>query len=290
MREVVALVVGVLSILSSADLRAQKSQASRGTAKIVGFQIEIEDLGVDPVVREANRMFLGPRRLQYDSEIDESGAPLSTMVFRRQDQSYLILFHETKEALVYDLEEFEKYTEKSAALQDRLWERLTEGRSPEEAEALKKMRESKRETGRLGQEAMRAGLELKKTDERGELDGHPWRKYQEFRSGILSREFLVTPWSHLSIDAETSEIFKEIAVYNERKLEISDGMSRVPAPFEHYEKFEGFPLVVRQFDADGNLVFSATVTSIDGVEDTEGLFGNPGYPEEGLADRVRTIE
>ena len=47
---------------------------------------------------------------------------------------------------------------------------------------------------------------------------------------------------------------------------------------------------MRQFDGDGTLVFTATVTSIEEVDDSEGLFENPGYPEEGLSDRVRSLE
>jgi hypothetical protein len=290
MRKLVVLMAGVLPILGGADLRAQEAQIEQGGAKILKFEIVAEDLGVDPTVTETNLLYLGPKALQFDSEVGESGAPLSSMVFRRQDQSYLILFHEVNEALVYDIEEFEEYTVKNEALQDRLWERLTEGQTPEEAEALRKMRASKRETGRLGQEAMRAGLELKKTDQTGEMDGHPWRKFQEFRSGTLSREFLVTPWSHLGVDNETSEIFDEIAAFDEQRREISKGMSRAPDSFEHYDEFDGFPLVVRQFDGAGNVVFTATVKSIEPVTNDEGLFENPGYAEEGLADRVRTLE
>jgi hypothetical protein len=290
MRKLVTLIAGVLPILGGADLRAQEAQIDQGGAKILKFEIAAEDLGVDPAVKETNLLYLGPKALQFDSDVGELGVPLSSMVFRRQDQSYLVLFHELNEALVYDIEEFEEYTVKNEALQDRLWERLTEGRSPEEAEALKKMRESKRETGRLGQEAMRAGLELKKTEETGEMDGHPWRKFQEIRSGTLSREFLVTPWSHLGVPKEMSKIFDEIAAFGEQKREISKGLSTAPDPFEHYDEFDGFPLVVRQFDGAGNVVFTATVKSIETVTNEEGLFENPGYPEEGLSDRVRTLE
>ena len=290
MRGFVFLLVGTVSMMVASDLPAQEPQAIQKAAKIVRFELAIEDLGVDPAVRETALVFLGPDAIRLDSEVDEAGSPVSSMIFRRKEEGYLILFHETEEAVIYDLDEFREFTEKSDALQDRMWERLTEGRSPEETEALKKMRVSKRETARLGQVAMRAGLELEKTDESGELDGYPWRKYRELRSGTLSREFLVTPWEHLGIEGETARIFNEIASFSEEKQKISSGMSRAPEPFEHYVDLGGFPLVVRQFDGEGNLVFTTTVTAIESIEDSESLFQNPGYPEEGMADRVRTIE
>lgn len=289
MRGFMILLLGSLSMLIGSDLHSQELQSTKASAKILKFEIDVEDLGVDPVVQEKDRVLLGPDALRLDSDVDDSGTPLSSLVFRRRDRSYLILFHESKEAVVYDLAEFKEFTEKSEALQNRLWERLAEGRPPEEAEILTKMRESKRETARLGQEAMQAGLELKKTEETGELDGHPWRKYQEFRHGTLSREFLVTPWTHLGVQDETSRIFEEIKAFDDQKREFSQGMNRAPDPFGHYVEFGGFPVVVRQFDGGGNIVYTATVTSIEEVEDSGDLFQNPGYQEEGMADRVRVI-
>ena len=94
----------------------------------------------------------------------------------------------------------------------------------------------------------------------------------------------------LGIEGETAKIFIEIATFSEEKQKLSAGMSRAPEPFEHYADFGGFPLVVRQFDGEGNSVFTTTVTAIDWIEDTEALFQNPGYPQEGMADKVRTIE
>lgn len=290
MRGIVCLLVCSLAVAAGSESQAQESQAAIAEEKILRIEIDFEDSSVDPVVREKNRLYLGPNALQFDTVIDESGQPVSSAIFRRKDQSYLILLHEPKESVVYDVEEFRRYTAKNKALQDRLWERLAEGRPPEEVEALEKMRESKRETASLGEEAMRAGVKLEKTEESGELGGHPWTKYQEYISGSLSREFLVTPWAHLGVHAETSEIFEEIAAFDDQKREISPGMSRVPNPFEHYDEFDGYPLVSRQFDGEGNIVFTATVTSIETMEETEGLFENPGYPEKGMADRVRTLE
>ena len=289
MRFIALLIAGSMTMIVGSISWAQVLEQEERASVAIRFETDIEDTGVEPPVRERGRVILGPNAVRVDGEVDESGSPSSSMIFRREKQGYLILFHETEEAVVYDLPEIEEYVEKNEVLQDRLWKRLTAGRSPEETEALMKMRESRKETARLGQDAMLAGLKLVKTEEKGESDGHPWTKFQEFRSGTLAREFLVTPWEHLGVSAETAAVFQETGQFAAQRLEISQGLDRAPDPFQHYAEFGGFPLVVRQFDGEGNVVYKSTVTSIEKVENCATLFENPGYQEEGLSDRVRVI-
>jgi len=290
MRRINWLFIGAVSLVLASGAWAQETDSAEGAEKTVRFEIALEDSSVTPAIPEKGAVMLGPGAVRMDSELDESGSPSSSMIYQRESKSYLVLFHDNEEAVVYDVGEFKRYAEKNEALQEKLWERLSMGRSPEESEALKKMRQSRRETARLGQQAMQAGLKLEKTEETGVLDGHSWVKFQELRSGTLAREFLVTPWEQFGIGEETSEIFEEIADFAEQRREISGGMNRAPDPFEYYDEFGGFPLVMRQFDGEGNVVLESRVTAIETVESSEALFQNPGYPEEGLADRVPVIE
>jgi hypothetical protein len=284
------LYFGFVGLLLGPALGAQEAAKPPAKPTTIRFEIAIEDSSVEPPVHETDAIFLGSEAVRLDSLVDDSGSASMSVIYRRKQKDYLILFHEVEEAVVYDLEEFGRFTDKKKALQERLWERLSSTGSPEEAEVLSKMRESRREAGRLQIQAERLGLRLEKTDETGQTDGHPWTKYREFRSGSLAREFLVTPWQHLGIGAETSEVFEEIAFFAERRKEISEGLDRAPDPFQHFDAFGGFPLVVRQFNGEGEVVFESTVTAIETLEDSDAVFKNPGYAEEGLADRVRELE
>lgn len=293
MRRLVLGLISALSLIVGPVIQAQEETEIRPEiqqdSKVMRFEIRGVEPGTDSADYEGGVFYLGPGALRMDASGEDSETMASSLIYLRQDKSYMVLMHETEEAVTYDLEEFARYTEKNEALQEKLWERLAGAASQEEAEAMLELRRVRREAAIAKNKILKATLNLEKTDVTGEMDGHVWTLYREFAGETVTREYLVTPWDDLGITEETSEIFEETAYFAAQKKEISGGLSLAYDPFQHYDQFDGYPLVMRQLNADGSVVLDVKVTAIQAVDDPGDLFENPGYPEKGLSETVRVI-
>lgn len=292
MRILVLGLISALLLIVGPVIQAQEEAEDQPEihSKVMRFEIRAVEPGTESAGHEAGVFYLGPDALRIDTSGEDPESMASSLIFLRQEKRYLVLMHETEEAVTYDLEEFARYTKKNEALQEKLWERLAGAASPEEAEAMLELRRVRREAGVARNKLLKATLDLEKTDVTGEMDGYAWTLYRELAGETVMREFLVAPWDDLGIAEQTSEIFEETAYFAAQKKEISGGLSLAYDPFQHYDQFDGYPLVMRQLNADGSVVLEVKVTAIQEVDDPGEFFENPGYPEKSLSETVRVIE
>lgn len=274
------LAVGALYLLAGVGVGEDQTEA-----KAIRIQQEIIDSRLPQPASETTVTWLGRGSLRVDTELDSSSTPMVSTIFRRDSQGYLILDHDTKEALIYDREQVRLIAARREEAQQRLMERVDDDPTGTAA-AIVRLQEQRKVTAGRSLAKDQVDVLFEKTSETGELEGTPWIKYREVRNGLVTQEFLVTPWDQLSVGAGVVEVLEDLGRFVKEAQEISIGAVRVPNPYESSMRLGGFPIAGRRFDGDGNIVLETKLISIDTVEDDGSVFGNPGYPERGVAENL----
>lgn len=286
------LLLNVVLLAFSPAPGAAQAGDSESDAKATRIRQETTNSRVSPPTTDVMITILGRSALRLDTELDAEGAPLVSTIFRVEQDSFLILLHDTQEAAIQDREQLRVIAERRQALEKRLEERLAEDPTGEAA-AHARMLELRKETARLEAEKDRegkpAGVRFEKTSESGELLGYPWNKYRQVRDGLLVQELLVTPWADLGIGDEAALVFERMSRFVEDAMEIAGGVRRMENPYEPYLELGGFPLVIRYFNPQGDSIAETRAVSIETVV-ANGVFENPGYPEKGIAADLPELE
>jgi hypothetical protein len=120
--------------------------------------------------------------------------------------------------------------------------------------------------------------EVVKTSATGTTNGYPWVKYDVTQEGEKIREYLVTDWSKLDIDASTFDVFKDMAEFLEGftkglGMDMGDVMEN---PFDEASGLDGFPVVTNDLEG-GTVRRSTELTTVTTGDVDAGLFQNPGY-------------
>lgn len=290
-RDLGLLLSGVLFAISPVPGFAQ-TRGLESDAKALRIRQEITDSRFSPPATEVLITTLGRGAFRLDTELDAEGAPAISSIFRVEQDSFLILFHDTQEAAIQDRVQLRVVAERRKALEKRLEERLAEDPTGEAA-AHARMLELRKDTARLeaeqDQEGEQVGRRFEKTSESGEILGYPWNKYRQVRDGLLVQELLVTPWADLGIGDEAALVFERLSRFAEDSLQIAGGVSRLENPYEPYLEIGGFPLVIRYFNSQGESMVETRAVSIETVAGN-GVFENPGYPEKGIAEDLAELE
>ena len=285
------LLSGVLLAISP-DPGSAQTRGLESAAKALRIRQEITDSRFSPPAKEVMITTLGRGAFRLDTEFDAEGAPGVSSIFRVDKDSFLILFHDTQQAAIQDREQLRVVAERRKALEKRLEERLAENPTSEDA-AHGRMLELRKETARLEgeqhQEGKQVGRRFEKTSESGELLGYPWNMYRQVRDGLLVQELLVTPWADLGIGDGAALVFERLSRFAEDSLEMAGGVSRMENPYEPYLEIGGFPLVIRYFNPQGEPTMETRAVSIETVVGN-GVFDNPGYPEEGIAEDLPELQ
>lgn len=285
------LLSGLLLVISPAPGFAQAS-GLEGAPEALRIRQVTTDSRLSPPATEAQIATLGRGAFRLDTELADDGDPAISSIFRVDEDNFLILFHDTQEAAIQDREQIRAVAERRKALEKRLEERLAEDPTGEAA-AHARMLERRKEAARLEAEQDRedkpAGLRFERTSDTGELLGYRWIKYRQVRDGLPVQELLVTPWADLGIGDEAALVFERMSRFAEDSMEIAGGANRLENPYEPYLELGGFPLVVRYLDPEGEPIVETRAVSIETVVAT-GVFENPGYPEEGIAEDVPDLE
>ncbi|MGB5295432.1 MAG: hypothetical protein WBP34_10815 [Thermoanaerobaculia bacterium] len=286
------LLLNVVLLAFSPAPGAAQAGDPESDARATRIRQETTNSRTSPPTTEVMITILGRGALRLDTELDAEGAPLVSTIFRVEQDSFLILLHDTQEAAIQDREQLRVIAERRQALEKRLEERLAEDPTGEAA-AHARMLELRKETARL--EAQKdpkgkpAGVRFEKTSESGELLGYPWNKYRQVRDGLLVQELLVTPWPDLGLGDEAALVFERMSRFVEDAMEIAGGVRRMENPYEPYLELGGFPLVIRYFNPQGESVAETRAVSIETVAGN-GVFENPGYPEKGIAEDLPELE
>lgn len=218
-------------------------------------------------------MTIDGKGLRMDLETTAEGKFRTSMIFNGEREELMLLDHSKSEAVIIDRATMERV---AAQLQDarKQMEQALANVPAEQRAMMEQMMKGQMK----GMMESPPPTEVVKTSQTGTTNGYPWVKYDVVQEGDKIREYLVTDWSKLDIDASTFEVFKDMADFLEGftkglGMNMADVMEN---PFNEASALDGFPVVTREFE-DGvagheTHLDSVTTGDVDGA-----LFENPGY-------------
>lgn len=218
-------------------------------------------------------MTIDGKMLRMDLEMTAEGKFRTSMIFNGEREELMLLDHDKSEAVIIDRKSMEQVAAQLKQAREQM-EQMMANVPPEQQEMMKQMMKGKMK----GMMESPPPTEVVKTSKTGTTNGYPWVQYDVTQEGAKIREYLVTDWSKLDIDASTFDVFKEMANFLEGftkglGMNMGDVMEN---PFDEASGLDGFPVVTR--DLEGGAVRRSTeLTTVSTGDVAAGLFENPGY-------------
>ncbi len=209
---------------------------------------------------------------QGGEKSSESGA----MIFhgdRGENGEVVIVSDERRNYMVMD-DALMKQMGARMAETEKMVEEQLKNMTPEQQEAVRKILESS--PGGMGipsASTKSPEVEVKNTGEKATKAGYPCVKYEVISDGVKIRELWVTDWDNIEGADEAAEAFKRMAAFFENMMAAmpnAPGANKL-GPFGQAKFDEGFPVVTRGFDEEGNftdesILKSAARQTIDPAE------------------------
>ncbi len=217
----------------------------------VVYEIEVTDHEQSPPKSESIQAAVEGRNLKMGTASRGSGGE-GEMIFRGDRREMIVVDHEKKSYLVMDEKALESFVGQISGAMSELEKTLQN--LPEDKRAMVEQMMK----GRMPAQApKRPKNELKKTGERADKNGYPCAKYEVHRGGRKLREIWVTDWDNVEGGKDVAGTFEEMADFFKQMLDaIPDFGQREGAgdpAFEFLTEMGGFPVVTREFAADGSL-------------------------------------
>ncbi len=230
------------------------------------FEVELTDHGGETPHVQNIQIKVDGLNLTIPFQASEGSGQSGAMIFRGDRGEHgemIIIMHDQRSYMVMDDSIIEQLGNTVSEV-ERMMEEQIKNLPPEQQEAIRKARESG--MGGMGISAAPAEqpeVEVKKTDDHATKAGYPCVKYEVFSDGEKTRELWVTDWDNIEGGAEAKEAFKRMSAFFEHMMA---AMPNAPGakqlgPFGQAKFDEGFPVVTRGFDEEGNLADESTLKS-----------------------------
>lgn len=99
--------------------------------------------------------------------------------------------------------------------------------------------------------------EIRKTDEREDVDGKPCRNAQLIRDGGVSGEACVASWKTIGMSRRDFRVFRQLGEFQEALRESIGALPTsnlvMSQPFSVFDQLDGFPLRIRSLDKKGQV-------------------------------------
>jgi len=193
-----------------------------------------------------------------DGKVIYRGDRREMIVINDEDRTYMVIDSEMAEQIAGQL------NSAMSQLQEAL-ENVPEG----QREAMEKMLKE-----RMPQQAAPQvdPFEIVKTGKTDTVNGYGCTYYRVEQAGRTQNEMCVTPWSRIEGGDEAASTFKDMAAFASELMSAFSSMSGlgnlmpqggIQGIFTQFEKLDGFPVVVREFDELGELESEATLRSAE---------------------------
>ncbi len=187
------------------------------------------------------------------------------MMIDHQRRQYFILDQATIEQIKAQIEQAMAMLESVPPAQREMMEKMMKGRMPQIDTSEKKE------------------VEIKKTGERQTINGYSTGKYEALEDGRKIREHWVADWSEIEDSEKALDAFKSMSSFFSEIMDtFSSGPmgSMVQNKFDsnwmgQLEKFDGFPVVTKTFDANGKLQNESALKSATKTDLNESDFQAP---------------
>lgn len=215
-------------------------------------------------------------------ETTSGGEDAAGMIFDGERSAMIVLDHERREYSVLDEATMQQMATQVGSAMQQMREAL-EDMPPEQRAMAEEM--MKQRMPQLSEEEST----LEETGRTDSVNGFDCRWYEVSESGRKTTELCVTPWSEIDGGEEIAEPMRRMsAFFEEMARQFSeaagtDVLGGQQELFEHMEELDGYPVLVRDFGADGGALSETRLTSAETADVDPALFEPPsGYRETSL--------
>lgn len=212
-------------------------------------------------------------------ETTSGGEDAAAMIFDGEQNAMIVLDHERREYSVMDEATMQKMASQVGAAMQQMREAMKD-MPPEQRAMAEEMMKQRMPQG----PATREESTLEVTGRTGSVNGFDCRWYEVSKSGRKTTELCVTPWSEIDGGEEIAEPMQRMSeFFTEMARQFSeaagtDVMGGQQELFQHMEELDGYPVLVRDYGADGGAVSETRLTSAETADVDPGLFEPPaGY-------------
>lgn len=233
----------------------------------VVFEMEITDHTQSPPSVLRTETAVEGLNVKMEMAPQGAGARM-TMIYHGDRHEMVVINHEDKSYIVMDEATMKEMAAKMSDAMSKMNEAMA--KMPKaQREAMKKMMERSGAGAAMGgpPKAPPSRTELRKTGDTGTQAGYPCVKYEVLSNNRVVQELWVTEYSHIDGGEEAAAAMEEMAGFFQEMTDSFQEMSRgMGGPidnstFEHLKELNGFPVVTRVFDEDGELTTETELKS-----------------------------
>ena len=228
----------------------------------VVYEIEVTDHGHSPPKTETIRTAVEGRNLKVGVTSKGQGSQ-GEMIFRGERREMVMVDHERSSFTVMDEAALAKLASQVNQAMAQMQEALKNVPAEQRAMVEKMMKQQMPQ-----EQPARPRDELVKTSERATLNGYPCVKYDVMRDGRKTQELWVSDWSNVEGGTEVVQAFEDMADFFRQMLDSMPSVGGRDAAFddhffEHMKELGGFPVVTKDFAADGSLEGESALLSAE---------------------------
>ena len=176
------------------------------------------------------------------------------MIFRGDRREMVVVDHGDKSYMVIDEAMIQSIGKKLTGIDAQMQKMLADV-PPEQRAMFEKMMQ-----GRMPQQTQapaKSIVEFRNTGERGTRNGYPCVKYEVSIGGRQSQEMWVTDWDNIEGGADAASAFESMATFFQDMRDAMPSFGRESDaddnPFQHMSELNGFPVVTYDYAPDGSL-------------------------------------
>ncbi|MCG8589366.1 MAG: hypothetical protein MJE66_08740 [Proteobacteria bacterium] len=207
----------------------------------VELRIEASRVGDDTPAR-VRRLWIEGRRLRLDPLPGDASAHPGGLLYDGDDQRLWLLDGEAERALELDRASVDALAERLASARREVETRLA-ALPPSQRAAARRVLPSRGE---------RPALTLAHTAAEREIDARPATRVDLLRGDEKVGEIWVVPWRHAPVRRRPVRALASLAAFARYAAERLGGRSpleRAPVPFEVFDRLDGWPLEITQFQS-----------------------------------------
>jgi hypothetical protein len=250
---------------------------SGATAGMI-YEIETITAGSSGSTVEQTQVFAHENKLKIESRADGQAGPAHTIVYRGDRKAVMILDHQTRGYTILD----ETARDRMAAQVNQAmaqYQKMLEQMPEEQRQMMRQMMGASMPSG---MPEKRPAIEVVPSGDDAMKLGYPCRRYDVVQDGQTTQVLWVTDWENIEMGRSVAGTFSEMGAFMQAigtPFESPDSAAPgPPAAMSLMDRIDGFPVVILDLDAGGNVMKTSELRSVKPSPLSDGDFDPPeGY-------------
>lgn len=231
----------------------------------VVYEIEVKDHEQSPPKTESIEAAVEGRNLKMGVASQGPGAQ-DEMIYRGDRREMVVVSHEHRSYHIMNEATMRAVAGQVNDAMSQMQEMLKNVPADKRAMVEQMMKQKMPSQPATAPNTAGAMDEIRNTGQRAEKEGYPCVKYEIINNGRKVRELWVTDWSNIEGGSDVVDAFEDMADFYGELMDAMPNMGQDDSSvsdnvFEHMRELGGFPVVDREYGADGSLESEATLRS-----------------------------